>query len=108
AIFGSCFIFLLFNEKGLRVRPAKKGPGSIDHGMSYLSDDIIEIVIDPERCPNTVREFTGYELEIDKNGNFKSSYPDKDNHTIDAARYGLEDDMLQRKAKIKKKSKYGL
>lgn len=97
-----------FNEKGLRVKAAKKGPGSVDHGMAFLSDDIVEIIIDPIRCPNASREFSSYELEMDKHGNFKSIYPDKDNHTIDAARYGLEDDMLQRKARIKKKSKYGL
>lgn len=97
-----------FNEKGLRVKAAKKGPGSVDHGMAFLSDDIVEIIIDPIRCPNASREFSSYELEMDKHGNFKSIYPDKDNHTIDAARYGLEDDMLQRKARIKKKSNYGL
>lgn len=96
-----------FNEKGLRVKAAKKGPGSVDHGMAFLSDDIVEIVIDPVRCPNAAREFSSYELQMDKNGNFKSSYPDKDNHTIDAARYGLEDDMIQRKGRVKKKSKYG-
>lgn len=94
-------------EMGLRIVGAKKGPGSIEFGMQFLADELEEIIIDPERCPNAAREFTCYELERDKNGNFKGSYPDKDNHTIDAARYGLEDDMTTRKARARDKSKYG-
>jgi len=43
------------------------------------------------------REFLNYELEKDANGNFKAEFPDKDNHTIDAVRYALEDDMKHRK-----------
>lgn len=97
-----------FNELGLRVYPAKKGPGSVDFGVAYLADDLDEIVIDPVRCPNAAREFSTYELERDKNGNFKGSYPDKNNHTIDAARYGLEDEMINKKAKIRNKAKRGL
>lgn len=95
------------NELGLRVIPAKKGPGSVDYGMEYLSDEIEEIIIDPKRCPNATREFTGYELEQDKYGNFKGSYPDANNHTIDAVRYGMEDDMIRRKAKVRNKKKVG-
>ncbi len=95
------------NELGLRVVGAKKGPGSVDYGMEFLADELEEILIDPERCPNAAREFTGYELEQDKNGNFKGSYPDKDNHTIDAVRYGMEDCMTRRTAKIRNKAKAG-
>lgn len=96
-----------FNEKGLRVVGAKKGPGSVEHGTAFLSNEILEIVIDPIRCPNAAREFTSYELEKDKNGNFKGTYPDKNNHIIDATRYALEDEMTKRKGKVKNKSKYG-
>ena len=94
-----------FNELGLRVVGAKKGPGSVDHGIAYLSDDLDEIIIDPVRCPNAAREFNSYELEKDKNGNFKGGYPDKDNHSIDAVRYGLEGDLTMKKAKIRKRAK---
>ena len=97
-----------FNEMGLRLIGAKKGPGSVDFGMDYLSNEIDEIIIDPVTCPNAAREFSTYELERDKNGNFKGGYPDKDNHTIDACRYGLEDDMTQRKAKVRSKRAAGL
>ena len=54
------------------------------------------------------REFSTYELERDKNGNFKGGYPDKDNHTIDACRYALEDEMIRRKARIRSKKAAGL
>lgn len=94
-----------FNELGLRVVGAKKGPGSVDHGIAYLSDDLDEIIIDSVRCPNAAREFNSYELEKDKNGNFKGGYPDKDNHSIDAVRYGLEGDITMKKAKIRKRAK---
>lgn len=95
------------NELGLRVIGAKKGPGSVDYGMEFLSDELEEIIIDPKRCPNAAREFTGYELEMDKDGNFKGSYPDKNNHTIDAVRYGMESSMTRRTAKVRDKKKYG-
>lgn len=85
-----------FGILGLRLTGAKKGPGSVEHGIKWLSD-LNEIIIDPERCPNTHREFTHYELERDKHGNLKGSYPDKDNHSIDATRYSLEDEMNEKK-----------
>jgi len=81
-----------FKDLGLRIVGAKKGPGSVEHGIKFLRD-LEEIIIDPKRCPNTAREFLNYELEKDKEGNFKADYPDKNNHSIDAVRYALEDDM---------------
>ena len=77
-------------ERGVKAEGAVKGPGSVERGIRFLANDIEEIIIDPVRCPNVAREFTQYELEKDKFGNFKSVYPDKNNHTIDACRYALE------------------
>ena len=77
-------------EAGVRAEGAVKGPGSVERGIRFLASELEEIVIDPERCPNTAREFTQYELEKDKLGNYKSVYPDKNNHSIDAVRYALE------------------
>lgn len=90
-----------FRQLGLRITGARKGPGSVEHGTKWL-EDLEEIIIDPVRCPNTKREFYGYELERDGNGNFKDGYPDKDNHSIDATRYSREDDMKDRKLKAAK------
>ena len=79
--------------RGIHITAAKKGPGSVEHGVSWLQD-LNEIVIDPVACPNTAREFSGYELERTADGSaFKSGFPDKDNHTIDAVRYACERDM---------------
>ena len=60
----------------------------MEHGIKYLQD-LEKIIIDGERCPNTAREFLNYELEKDREGNFKADYPDKNNHSIDAIRYAL-------------------
>lgn len=96
-----------FKDLGLNIIGAKKGPGSVEHGIKYLQD-LEEIIIDGERCPNTAREFLNYELEKDREGNFKADYPDKNNHSIDAVRYALEDDMLDRRLKTINKSALGL
>ncbi|MPN20561.1 hypothetical protein SDC9_167940 [bioreactor metagenome] len=79
-------------EYGLRVIGAKKGPDSVEYGIKWLQD-LEAIIIDPVRCPNTAREFYGYELVKDANGEFKAKFPDKNNHSIDAVRYSREDDM---------------
>lgn len=77
---------------GLRALPVEKGPGSVEFSTKWLQD-LEEIIIDPERCPNAAIEFAQYEYERDKNGNFKSKYPDVNNHAIDAVRYSLMQDM---------------
>ena len=84
---------------GLRVRGARKGPDSIEYGIRFLQG-LEKIVIDNARCKNTAREFSEYELERDSDGEFRSTYPDKNNHTIDAVRYALEDEISRRKARI--------
>lgn len=86
-----------FRELGLRAVGAKKGPDSINYGIKFLQS-LDEIIIDPVKCPNASREFSGYELERDLYGGFRAEFPDKDNHTIDAVRYALEG--CNKKAKI--------
>lgn len=80
---------------GLNVAGARKGPDSVDHGMKWLQN-LAHIYIDKRRCPNTYREFIGYEYERNREGQFISAYPDADNHAIDAVRYGMEPVMLRR------------
>jgi len=89
----------LRTDYGMRIKGAKKGPGSIEFGIKFLQD-LEQIVIDPSRCPLAAREFINYSLERDAQGNIKSRFPDKDNHSIDACRYALSEDMQgPRKAK---------
>lgn len=87
---------------GMKIKGAKKGPDSVDYGIKFLSEEIEEIIIDPIRCPRAAKEFINYALETDRNGEVKSSYPDKDNHTIDAVRYALESEMKNRKIQFLK------
>ena len=90
---------------GLKVKGAKKGPDSVEYGIKFLQS-LEEIVIDSERCPNTAKEFYNYELTPDGNDGWKDGYPDKDNHSIDAMRYALEDDMTNRTARIISRSEW--
>lgn len=94
-------------ELGLNIKGAKKGPDSVNFGIKWLQD-LTEIVIDNVRCPNTAREFYEYEIAQDAKGNPKADFPDEDNHSIDAVRYALEDDMVSRRVKTRKKSQLGL
>lgn len=77
-------------DRGFHIRTAVKGPGSVEHGITWLQN-LEEIVIDGTRCPNAAREFNEYELDRDSRGELKANFPDKNNHTIDAIRYALED-----------------
>ena len=74
---------------GLRVEGAKKGPDSVDYGVRWLQN-LAHIYIDRHRAPNTYREFISYEYEHNREGQFISAYPDKDNPAIDAVRYACE------------------
>lgn len=58
------------------------------------------IIIDGVKCPNAAREFTSYEIGRDSAGNLRAEFPDRDNHTIDAVRYALEDEINRKKARV--------
>lgn len=95
------------NERNVNALGVKKGPGSVEHGMRWLTDQGT-IVIDPKRTPNIAREFAAYEYEMDKNGAFVAEYPDRDNHAIDATRYALEPMIGKKKLQTMSKSRLGL
>jgi phage terminase large subunit len=92
-------------QYGLRISPVKKGPDSVEFGIKFLQD-LEAIIIDDERCPETAREFLTYELEKDANGNFKASFPDKNNHSIDAVRYALNYECMDFMERMKKGPDY--
>lgn len=73
---------------GLKCTGCHKEPGCVEYRVKWLQHR--RIVIDPARTPNAYREFVNYEYMTDKDGNFLSRLPDKDNHTIDAAAYALD------------------
>lgn len=79
-----------FRAYGFRMREAQKGSGSVDYGIKWLQS-LRAIVIDPERCPETAKEFGEYEYERDpKTNEVLEGYPDAANHSIDAVRYAME------------------
>ena len=78
-----------FRAYGGWVREVAKGPDSVRYGIKWLQG-LNHIYIDKRRCPETFKEFTQYEYEQDKDGNFISAYPDENNHSIDATRYAME------------------
>lgn len=84
------------NEFGITTYPVKKGPDSRRFGYRWLQG-LFEIVIDPERCPNAAREFQLMEYKQDRRtGQFLEEYPKEADHTIDAVRYGNENEIMKR------------
>lgn len=79
-----------FKAFGGFVRGADKGPDSVRYSIRWFQG-LNHIYIDRKRCPCTWKEFTEYEYEQDKDGNFISAYPDENNHHIDACRYAMGD-----------------
>ena len=59
-------------------------------------DDLEAIIIDPKRCPNTAREFENIDYETTRDGEVLARLADKDNHSIDAIRYALMNDMVKK------------
>ena len=78
-----------FKAYGAFIKGADKGPDSVRYGIKWLQG-LRHIYIDKRRCPNVFKEFTQYEYEVDRDGNFISAYPDVNNHSIDAVRYAME------------------
>lgn len=80
-------------EAGLRVRPARKS------NMRRLSYEWLaglrEIVIDPERAPLAYEEFRLKEYDRDRDGTWLDVIPDGNDHSIDAVRYAMMDDVLR-------------
>lgn len=81
-----------YKTLGVNAKGAKKGPGSIEYGIKFLQG--LEIIIHP-RCKNFRTEISKYKYKEDKSGKVLPVPVDKDNHLIDALRYGMEDDMKQ-------------
>ena len=77
------------NGMGCNIQGAIKGPDSVRAGMKWLQDRK-EIIIDSTTCPETAKEFREYEYARDRYGNFRADFPNENNHSISAVRYGCE------------------
>ncbi len=91
---GSYFIDELINMGLYNVQAASKFNGSRDYGWYFL-EVLNRIEIDRLECPMTWDEFERAEYDIDDNGEFIGGYPQKNDHSIDAIRYALQDYIIQ-------------
>lgn len=88
-----------------RIKPCKKFNDSVNFGLQWLMTR--KIVID-ERLTGIIEEFENYTWQKDKKTNEYINKPiDNFNHGIDALRYGLEDIMQNKTARIVDGSKWG-
>lgn len=70
------------------MRPAKKGPGSVDEGIQRLQS--YEIIVHP-RCTRAAIELASYCFKIDPHtGEILPVPADKENHFMDSIRYATE------------------
>jgi phage terminase large subunit len=75
-------------RRSFKIAPAIKGPGSVEDGVEFLKT--FDIIVHT-RCVHTQDEFTSYSWKTDPlTGQILPVLADKDNHLIDAARYGCE------------------
>lgn len=71
-----------------RIKPAKKGKGSVEDGVDFIKSH--RNVIHPD-CVEVHREFKLYSYKVDKqSGQILPVLVDANNHCIDAGRYALE------------------
>lgn len=79
-----------------RLKPAIKGPGSVEDGITFLQG--FDIVLHP-RCAATLNEFNRYSYKRDKQTEeILPVVEDAWNHNIDALRYAVE--RAHRKGKL--------
>ena len=74
------------SEKGLPIKAAKKGAGSIQGGIQLVQG--YKLLIDAN-SKNLIEELKKYQWETDKDENPLPVPKDKDNHLLDALRYGV-------------------
>ncbi len=77
-------------KAGVNAAGARKGKDSVNFGIQWLQQQTI--VID-KRCVNAQNEFSVYHWKEDAGGNALRVPVGRDDHLIDATRYGYEDDM---------------
>lgn len=72
---------------GVNIIPTTKGRDSITQGIQYVQDQKISIT---KRSYNGLKEYRRYVWDIDKEGRVLNVPIDRDNHFLDATRYGFD------------------
>jgi len=73
-------------REGLLIKPAVKGQGSINAGISLLKE--YDIIVSKE-SKNIIKEYNNYYWEELKDGTIINKPKDKFNHAMDSIRYGV-------------------
>lgn len=89
----------------LRVKPAKKGAGSIMEGIRKLQE--YEIIIHPS-CTNAEIEFSNYTFQKDKDDTWMDKPIDDFCHLIDAARYATQCGSQRKQLQTMDKTRLGI
>ena len=79
--------------RGFNIIGATKGPDSVPGGIAFLKGKVQ--IIHPKRCPNAARETRKYRYAKVRRANkeweiIHDKYEKKNDHTMDARRYGLQ------------------
>ena len=89
-------------RSGFNIKPVKKGPDSINFGISVLQNFALNV---DSKSTHLIDELYSYEFRTDKNGIVLDKPQDFNNHLIDALRYLA---MSRLSIKQKNKGKYTL
>lgn len=89
-----------------RMKPARKGSGSIMQGIQYIQQ--FEMIVHPD-CKHTLVELENYAYQKDKStGEYINKPIDNYNHILDALRYSLEVYSKGKRVQFLDKSLFGL
>jgi len=89
-----------------RIKPAIKGPGSVNAGIQKLQQ--FTLVVNPN-CINTIRELENYAYKRDKStGEYINEPEDAFNHAMDALRYSIQTIMASTSLQTTTKASLGL
>ena len=92
----------VYRDNGIRAFSAEKG--NMRKASYRWVAGLREIVIDPKRCPLTYEEFALCEYAKDRDGNWLDDFNDGNDHSIDAVRYAVMQDV--RKGSYGREAKY--
>jgi phage terminase large subunit len=73
-------------NRGIRIKPAKKGKDSIRQGLGFIRTHQIFI---HEEALETIKEFREYKYKLDDQNDPTDEPLDLNNHSVDATRYAL-------------------
>lgn len=79
------------HRAGINIHPVKKYAGSVEAGISKIHEYRIHVT---RRSVNTIREFKNYVYMQDKNGKWLNIPVDAFNHSMDAFRYVVMEELM--------------